>query len=292
MTDYSRSFEHGRGIPGIFFKYDLEAISLTIRERTTSLYQFLVRLVGVIGTYSQVPSASSQADLIQAECGQSLRSDCECSTERRKRSRRPRRTTSSTSHRLCPAVVPPSLQVEMAGRGTLQEAIPEVAAGWDRGRIRAMAWASGSIDDPAYYHASGCIVHMSEQEREGFGCSVLTLLTGGCGRQVECHNREFAAVDWLARTRETNSTKSVTVVNSSPCSSSVHPTRQYHHSHGVARSRSSVQGQGIHRPEPNTLFRAPCRRIGSIFGTAEERFLLHRTALQGGQWWVSPRSQQ
>ncbi|KAK1924342.1 putative ER to Golgi transport-related protein [Papiliotrema laurentii] len=49
VTDYSRSFEHNKGVPGIFFKYDLEAMSLTIRERTTSLYQFLLRLVGVIG---------------------------------------------------------------------------------------------------------------------------------------------------------------------------------------------------------------------------------------------------
>jgi hypothetical protein len=49
VTDYSRSFEHGHGIPGIFFKYDLEGMHLTIRERTTSFYQFLIRLVGVIG---------------------------------------------------------------------------------------------------------------------------------------------------------------------------------------------------------------------------------------------------
>lgn len=49
VTDYSRTFEHGEGVPGIFFKYDLEGMSLTIEERTTSLYQFLIRLVGVIG---------------------------------------------------------------------------------------------------------------------------------------------------------------------------------------------------------------------------------------------------
>ncbi|KAK8864570.1 hypothetical protein IAR55_001820 [Kwoniella newhampshirensis] len=49
VTDYTRSFEHGKGVPGIFFKFDLEAMSLTIRERTTTLYQFLIRLVGVIG---------------------------------------------------------------------------------------------------------------------------------------------------------------------------------------------------------------------------------------------------
>ena len=49
VTDYSRSFEHGQGFPGIFFKYDLEAMALTIHERTTTLYQLLIRLVGVVG---------------------------------------------------------------------------------------------------------------------------------------------------------------------------------------------------------------------------------------------------
>lgn len=49
VTENSRSFEHGKGVPGIFFKYDLEGMSLTIRERTTTLYQFLIRLVGVVG---------------------------------------------------------------------------------------------------------------------------------------------------------------------------------------------------------------------------------------------------
>lgn len=36
-------------LPGIFFKYDLEPIHLTLQERTTSFYHFLIRLVGVIG---------------------------------------------------------------------------------------------------------------------------------------------------------------------------------------------------------------------------------------------------
>lgn len=49
MTDYSRSFEHGKGVPGLFFKYDLEPMSVVIRERTTSLFQFLIRLAGVVG---------------------------------------------------------------------------------------------------------------------------------------------------------------------------------------------------------------------------------------------------
>ncbi|WVN87563.1 uncharacterized protein L203_102746 [Cryptococcus depauperatus CBS 7841] len=49
VTDYARSFEHGGGVPGLFFKYDLEPMSVEIRERTTTLYQFLIRLIGVIG---------------------------------------------------------------------------------------------------------------------------------------------------------------------------------------------------------------------------------------------------
>ena len=49
VTDMSRVTEHGRGVPGIFFKYDLEPMSLTVRERTTTLVQFLVRLAGIVG---------------------------------------------------------------------------------------------------------------------------------------------------------------------------------------------------------------------------------------------------
>ncbi|GAA5868897.1 hypothetical protein JCM16303_000298 [Sporobolomyces ruberrimus] len=49
VTDMDRTTEHGKGVPGIFFKYDIEPMSLTIRERTTSLVQFLVRLAGIVG---------------------------------------------------------------------------------------------------------------------------------------------------------------------------------------------------------------------------------------------------
>ncbi|KAA1065861.1 hypothetical protein PGT21_013394 [Puccinia graminis f. sp. tritici] len=45
----SRPVEHGQGIPGLFFKYDMEPMSLILHERTTSLIQFLVRLAGMIG---------------------------------------------------------------------------------------------------------------------------------------------------------------------------------------------------------------------------------------------------
>lgn len=36
-------------MPGIFIKYDMEPLTMTIRERTTSFIQFLVRLAGVLG---------------------------------------------------------------------------------------------------------------------------------------------------------------------------------------------------------------------------------------------------
>ncbi|KAL7409691.1 endoplasmic reticulum vesicle transporter-domain-containing protein [Mrakia frigida] len=49
VTDYVRHVEHGQGVPGIFFKFDLDSLALTIEERTTSFYHFLVRLIGVIG---------------------------------------------------------------------------------------------------------------------------------------------------------------------------------------------------------------------------------------------------
>ncbi|KAM0791808.1 hypothetical protein ACM66B_004068 [Microbotryomycetes sp. NB124-2] len=49
VTDMSRVTEHGKGVPGIFIKYDIEPMALTIRERTTSLLQFLVRLAGIVG---------------------------------------------------------------------------------------------------------------------------------------------------------------------------------------------------------------------------------------------------
>ncbi|THH31202.1 hypothetical protein EUX98_g2981 [Antrodiella citrinella] len=49
VTHYTRVLEHNRGVPGIFFKFDLDPMSLTIHQRTTSLLQFLIRCVGVVG---------------------------------------------------------------------------------------------------------------------------------------------------------------------------------------------------------------------------------------------------
>ena len=91
VTDYSRSFEHNGGVPGIFFKYDLEAISLIIHERTTTLYQFLIRLVGVVGEFAA-------GTVTMPDSGHRRRMDCRCicpagvqsGTERNEQGRRRR----------------------------------------------------------------------------------------------------------------------------------------------------------------------------------------------------------
>lgn len=49
VTHYTRILEHGRGTPGIFFKFDLDPISITIYNRTTTFIQLIIRCVGVIG---------------------------------------------------------------------------------------------------------------------------------------------------------------------------------------------------------------------------------------------------
>ncbi|KAI0346231.1 DUF1692-domain-containing protein [Trametopsis cervina] len=49
VTHYTRTLTHGNGIPGIFFKFDMEPMSLTIHQRTTSLLQLFIRCVGVVG---------------------------------------------------------------------------------------------------------------------------------------------------------------------------------------------------------------------------------------------------
>jgi len=49
VTHYTRVLEHNKGTPGIFFKFDLEPLSLTIHQRTTTFLQFLIRCVGVVG---------------------------------------------------------------------------------------------------------------------------------------------------------------------------------------------------------------------------------------------------
>ncbi|GLB44741.1 putative endoplasmic Reticulum-Golgi Intermediate Compartment (ERGIC) [Lyophyllum shimeji] len=49
VTHYTRVLEHNRGTPGIFFKFELDPLALTIHQRTPSLAQLLIRCVGVIG---------------------------------------------------------------------------------------------------------------------------------------------------------------------------------------------------------------------------------------------------
>ncbi|CAO1631993.1 unnamed protein product [Sympodiomycopsis kandeliae] len=49
VTDYTRTIQHGMGVPGIFFKFELEPLSLTMRQRTATLTGFLIRLAGIIG---------------------------------------------------------------------------------------------------------------------------------------------------------------------------------------------------------------------------------------------------
>jgi len=49
VTNYIRELEHGIGTPGIFFKFDLDPLSLEVEEKTTTPIQFLIRVVGVVG---------------------------------------------------------------------------------------------------------------------------------------------------------------------------------------------------------------------------------------------------
>ncbi|KAF7317349.1 hypothetical protein HMN09_00470900 [Mycena chlorophos] len=49
VTHYTRVMDHHSGTPGIFFKFDLDPMSITIHQRTTSFIQLIIRCVGVIG---------------------------------------------------------------------------------------------------------------------------------------------------------------------------------------------------------------------------------------------------
>lgn len=52
VTEHRRSLQHdaNAGLPGIFIKYDLEAVSVDVaEERSTTFLHFLVRLCGIIG---------------------------------------------------------------------------------------------------------------------------------------------------------------------------------------------------------------------------------------------------
>lgn len=45
VTHYVRTLEHDRGTPGIFFKFDIEPLQMTVHQRTTTLVQFLIRYI-------------------------------------------------------------------------------------------------------------------------------------------------------------------------------------------------------------------------------------------------------
>ncbi|KAH0832889.1 endoplasmic reticulum vesicle transporter-domain-containing protein [Lanmaoa asiatica] len=49
VTHYIRKLNDHQATPGIFFKFDLDPMVITIHQRTTSLVQLLIRCVGVIG---------------------------------------------------------------------------------------------------------------------------------------------------------------------------------------------------------------------------------------------------
>ncbi|KAG5649662.1 hypothetical protein H0H81_002596 [Sphagnurus paluster] len=49
VTHYTRVLEHNRGTPGIFFKFDLDPLALTIHQRTPTLLALIIRCVGVLG---------------------------------------------------------------------------------------------------------------------------------------------------------------------------------------------------------------------------------------------------
>jgi len=49
VTSYSRSFDHGHGVPGLFFKFEIDPMAIAVHQRTTSLLNFLIRVVGVVG---------------------------------------------------------------------------------------------------------------------------------------------------------------------------------------------------------------------------------------------------
>jgi hypothetical protein len=49
VTHYTRVLEHHRGTPGIFFKFDIDPLELTIEQRTLPFVSFLVRCIGIVG---------------------------------------------------------------------------------------------------------------------------------------------------------------------------------------------------------------------------------------------------
>ncbi|KAF8339786.1 endoplasmic reticulum vesicle transporter-domain-containing protein [Cantharellus anzutake] len=49
VTHYVKEIQHGEGAPGIYFKFDIDPMSIDVYQRTTTFIQFLLRVVGVVG---------------------------------------------------------------------------------------------------------------------------------------------------------------------------------------------------------------------------------------------------
>ena len=43
VTHYTRILEHDSGVPGIFFKFDIEPLNMVVHQKTTTFVQFLIR---------------------------------------------------------------------------------------------------------------------------------------------------------------------------------------------------------------------------------------------------------
>jgi hypothetical protein len=52
VSEYRKTFEEDMGVPGLFFKYDFEPMTLMITEESSmSFGHLLVRLAGLVGGY-------------------------------------------------------------------------------------------------------------------------------------------------------------------------------------------------------------------------------------------------
>ena len=49
VTEQSNTVPHVSGVPGIFFKFDIEPVSLSITDSRTPLLSFTIRIVNIVG---------------------------------------------------------------------------------------------------------------------------------------------------------------------------------------------------------------------------------------------------
>lgn len=49
VTDYARTVAHGQGVPGIFIKYEIDPLTMVVKEHAASITGFLVRLAAILG---------------------------------------------------------------------------------------------------------------------------------------------------------------------------------------------------------------------------------------------------